>query len=110
MRRYGFTATTREGSLPSRGTTMWSEFSVIGRLPTSTISVLLGLPADDLEWLIEVEERFQRRVIGQVTPPKEAAEASRELCDYFSMHIEDRRRRPREGLLSTIANATMNGE
>lgn len=83
---------------------------VTWRLPTSTISVLLGLPADDLEWLIEVEERFQRRVIGQVTPPEDAAEASRELCDYFSMHIEDRRRRPREGLLSTIANATMDGE
>jgi cytochrome P450 len=83
---------------------------VTWRLPSSTISVLLGLPADDLEWLIEVEERFQRRVIGQVTPPKDAAEASRELCDYFSTHIEDRRSRPREGLLSTIANARMNGE
>jgi cytochrome P450 len=83
---------------------------VAWRLPTFTISALLGLPADDLEWLMEVEERFQRRVIGQVTPPEDAAEASRELCDYFSVHLQESRRRPREGLLSKIANATTNGE
>jgi cytochrome P450 len=59
---------------------------------------------------MEVEDRFQRRVVGQVTPPEDAAEASRELCDYFNMHIRERRRRPGEGLLSKIANATMNGE
>lgn len=83
---------------------------VTWRLPTFTISELLGLPADDSEWLIEVEERFQRRVVGQVTPPTDAAEASQELCDYFSMHLEECRRRPREGLLSKIASATLNGE
>jgi cytochrome P450 len=83
---------------------------VTWRLPTFTVSELLGLPADDLKWLIEVEERFQRRVIGQVTPPEDAAEASQELCDYFSVHLQESRRRPREGLLSKIANATMNGE
>ena len=79
------------------------------RLPTLTISELLGLPADDLEWLIDVEESFQRRVIGQITPPEDAAEASQELCDYFSC-IRESRRRPHAGLLSVIANATMNGE
>jgi cytochrome P450 len=83
---------------------------VTWRLPTFTISALLGLPTEDLEWLTEVEDRFQRRVVGQVTPPDDAAEASRELCDYFTAHIEERRRRPCEGLLSTIANATVDGE
>jgi cytochrome P450 len=83
---------------------------VTWRLPTFTISELLGLPIEDLEWLTEVEERFQRRVVGQVTPPEDAAEASRELCDYFTGHIDERRRRPCEGLLSTIANAKLDGE
>ena len=83
---------------------------VTWRLPTLTISELLGLPADDLEWLIDVEERFQRRVIGQITPPEDAAEASQELCDYFSLHLRESRRRPHAGLLSVIANATMNGD
>jgi cytochrome P450 len=83
---------------------------VTWRLPTFTVSELLGLPADDLEWLIDVEERFQRRIIGQVTPPEAAAQASQELCDYFSMHLQERRLRPRDGLLSKIANGTMNGE
>jgi cytochrome P450 len=82
---------------------------VTWRLPTFTISELLGLPPDDLDWLIEVEERFQRRVIGQVTPPEDAAEASRALCDYFNTHLEERRRRPGEGLLGKIAKATTNG-
>jgi cytochrome P450 len=83
---------------------------VTWRLPTFTISALMGLPPEDLEWLTEVEERFQRRVVGQVTPPDDAAEASRELCDYFTRHLEERRRTPSEGLLSTIANATVDGE
>jgi cytochrome P450 len=83
---------------------------VTWRLPMFTVSELLGLPAADLEWLIEVEDRFQRRIIGQVTPPEDAAKASQELCDYFSAHLQESRRRPREGLLSKIANGTMNGE
>lgn len=83
---------------------------VTWRLPTFTISELLGLPATDLDWLIDVEERFQRRVIGQVTPPEDAAQASQELCDYFTMHLEECRHRPRAGLLSKIANATLDDE
>ena len=83
---------------------------VTWRLPTFTISALMGLPLEDVEWLTEVEERFQRRVVGQIAPPEDAAEASRELCDYFTAHIEERRDRPCEGLLSTIANATVDGE
>lgn len=83
---------------------------VTWRLPTFTISELMGLPAEDLEWLIEVEERFQRRAIGKVTPPSDAALASEELCDYFTSHLAKSRRRPGPGLLTTIANASLNGE
>ena len=83
---------------------------VTWRLPTFTISGFLGLPQDDLQWLIEVEERFQRRDIGKVTPPEDAAQASEELCDYFTARLDECRYQPRQGLLSKIANASLNGE
>ena len=34
---------------------------VTWRLPTHTMAVLLGLPANDVDWLVEVELRYQRR-------------------------------------------------
>ena len=80
------------------------------RLPTRTIGLFMGLPDDDLEWLMEVELRYQRRIIGQVAVPDDAIRASEQLHDYFSSLIFDRRRRPSEGLLSRIANATVEGE
>jgi hypothetical protein len=83
---------------------------VAWRLPTRTVSMLLGLPDGDLEWLIEVEDRYQRRAVGLATLPEEAVQASEELRDYFGRLIEECRRRPREGLLSTIANATVDGK
>jgi cytochrome P450 len=77
------------------------------RLPTTSIALLLGLPPSDVEWLIDVELRYQRRIIGQVQVPDDAIRASEELRDYFSTLIRDRRRQPSGGLLSRIANATV---
>jgi cytochrome P450 len=79
------------------------------RLPTRAIGLLLGLPEGDLEWLTEVELRYQRRIIGQVAVPDDAIRASEELHNYFSTLIEERRRQPSEGLLSRIANANVDG-
>jgi cytochrome P450 len=83
---------------------------VIWQLPVRTMSVLLGLPDDDLEWLMDVEERYQRRVVGQVALPEDSVRASEQMHDYLVKRIEERRRRPFEGLLSKIANASVDGE
>src|SRR6202040_3304510 len=80
------------------------------QLPTRSIALLLGLPQDDVEWLIDVELRYQRRIIGQVEVPDDAIRASEELHDYFSSLIQERRRQPSGGLLSRIANATVGGQ
>jgi cytochrome P450 len=76
-------------------------------LPTRSVALLLGLPQDDVEWLINVELRYQRRIIGQVEVPDDAIRASEELHDYFSTLIEVRRSQPSGGLISRIANATI---
>jgi cytochrome P450 len=80
------------------------------RLPTRATALLLGLPQEDVEWLIEVELRYQRRTIGQVEVPDDAIRASEELHDYFSTLIQERRRQSSGGLLSRIANATVGGQ
>lgn len=79
------------------------------RLPTRAVGLLLGLPENDVEWLIDVELRYQRRIIGQVAVPDDAIRASEELHGYFSTLIEGRRRQPADGLLTRIANATVDG-
>jgi cytochrome P450 len=79
------------------------------RLPATSIALLLGLPAGDVEWLIDVELRYQRRTIGQVQVPDDAIRASEELHEYFSALIRERRGRPPDGLLGRIANATVGG-
>jgi cytochrome P450 len=80
------------------------------RLPTRAIGILLGLPQDDLEWLIDVELRYQRRIIGQVAVPDDAIRASEQLHDYFSALIQERRSHQSEGLVSRIANASVGGQ
>ena len=80
------------------------------RLPTRAVGLLLGLPEDEVEWLIDVELRYQRRIIGQVAVPDDAIRASEELHGYFSTLIQERRRQPSEGLLSRIANGTVGGQ
>ncbi len=80
------------------------------RLPTRAVALLLGLPQDDVEWLTDVELRYQRRIISQVAVPDDAIWASEQLHKYFSTLIEKRRHRPTDDLLSRIANATVGGQ
>jgi cytochrome P450 family 130 len=80
------------------------------RLPTRSIALFLGLPQDDVERLIDLELRYQRRIIGQVEVPEDAIRASEELHDYFSDLIQERRRKTSGDLLSRIAAASVGGQ
>jgi len=80
-------------------------------LPLRMICSLLGLPVEDEAFALRVADE----AFGADDPDMKRAEGGREalvveLFGYFTKMLADRRRRPREDLLSLIANAEVNGK
>jgi cytochrome P450 len=74
--------------------------------PTKVIAGLLGLPPDDYR-------RFQRwsiAILSVHSKREEAIAASREVKEYLSGILVDRRRNPRPDLISDLAQAELDGE
>jgi cytochrome P450 len=72
------------------------------RLPMDVISTMLGIPEADR---LEVQRRSNlmlHREPGDPMPTKEAIEASLRLMEYVSELIADRRRRPKDDLMSRL--------
>lgn len=78
-------------------------------LPLRVASELLGFPKADIPQLREWEEDFAKRILGRGEVPDFAMEASSQLKSYFGAQIEQRRQKPSGDLLSTIANASLDG-
>jgi cytochrome P450 len=79
------------------------------RLPVLVVSALLGAPEEDEEQLrewsdaglhIEPGERMGDRVM----------EINRQVHDYWQAHIEDRRRHPRDDIMSELIEAELEEE
>jgi cytochrome P450 len=73
--------------------------------PFLVISRLLGVPRDE-------EEQFHRwavELLSYPTAPERSAAASRDLTDYLAPVLEDRRRSPRNDVISELANAEADG-
>jgi cytochrome P450 len=84
------------------------EFS--GPLPTVVIAELLGVPAQDQEWFKE-----KSTAVAQFDPtlPRDANQQlgpAIELARYFAEVFEQRRREPRDDLLSALLTAEIDGE
>jgi len=74
--------------------------------PTQIIAGLLGLPRED-------HPQFQRWSISLLSftvNPERGIAASAALKDYFAPILADRRRRPHDDLISTLAHAEIEGE
>ena len=74
--------------------------------PTQIIAGLLGLPRED-------HKQFQKwsiAILGFLTKPDEGIVAAREVTEYVSVILEERRREPREDILSGLAHAELDGE
>ncbi len=77
-------------------------------LPAKVIAEMLGVPSQD--W--NIFRRWAR--IGDAEPPQARQGAGRnmreEMFDYFSKLLEERRREPREDLISALSVAEVDGE
>jgi hypothetical protein len=77
------------------------------QVPARVISLLLGLPREDIpavtRLVYQVTKFFSLSVTQEEIPLCEAA--ARQLCDYVERTLEDRRRTPRGDFLSTFLAA-----
>ncbi|MEV7550096.1 cytochrome P450 [Amycolatopsis sp. NPDC089917] len=87
-------------------------------LPVIVIAELLGIPASDRdlfkEWVDTLLRNSQKRsLIEQTEQDKKAAEETREqitnLVNYLGEHVNDRRKNPREDLLTKLVEAEVDG-
>jgi cytochrome P450 len=74
-------------------------------LPAAVICMLLGLPNADDNLLADWFAKMLERVPGQVEAPASAWEASRALRDYIADAAAQRKREPRDDLLTVISQA-----
>lgn len=77
-------------------------------LPMQIISHVIGLPPQDVPLMAERLKRFVARdeADPMVLPP-DALAAANEIRAYFSAMADERRRSPREDLISELAHATL---
>lgn len=74
--------------------------------PTKVISGILGLPREDYLQF----QRWSTAILSFFTKLDEAITASEEVKEYLAVVLEDRRREPREDLISELAQAELDGE
>jgi cytochrome P450 len=74
--------------------------------PTQIIARLLGLPREDYKQF----QRWSIAILSFLSQQEKAIVASREVQEYVSPILEERRRHPQEDLISDLAQAELDGE
>ena len=74
--------------------------------PTQIIAGLLGLPREDYKQF----QKWSIAILGWLTKPDEGIVAAREVTDYVSAILAERRREPQDDILSGLAHAELEGE
>ena len=74
--------------------------------PTQIIAGILGLPRQDYKQF----QRWSIDILSFLSRQEEAIAASQEVKEYVATILEDRRRRPRDDLISDLASAELDGE
>jgi cytochrome P450 len=77
------------------------------RLPMDVISELLGIPEADRRWVQESSNWILHREPGNPKPVPEAYRAQAELFPYIGEQIAERRRQPREDLLTRLTQVEL---
>ena len=79
-------------------------------LPLMVMCSVFGLPADERWHVAALYRTVMQRSPETVTVPPRALEAAGEMRDYFVSQARERRRRPRDDLMTQIALARPDGE
>ncbi|GAB3142173.1 cytochrome P450 [Amycolatopsis sp. NPDC004378] len=88
-------------------------------LPVIVIAELLGVPASDrhlfkgwVDKMFDSAEQFSLKEQSekQQENVKKSLEGQKALTDYLAVHVEERRGRPREDLLTKLVEAEVDGE
>ncbi|HXX89706.1 MAG TPA: cytochrome P450 [Acidimicrobiales bacterium] len=74
--------------------------------PTQIIAGLLGLPRQDYKQF----QRWSIAILSFLSKPEEAIAASQEVKEYVAGILAERRRQPREDLITDLAEAELDGE
>ena len=74
--------------------------------PVRVIASILGLPDEDFGQF----HRWANDLFGVATNPERGLEASARLRDYFAGVVADRRRHPRDDVVSDLVGAEVDGE
>ena len=77
------------------------------RLPMDVISTMLGIPEADRLMVQERSNRFLHREPGNPLPTQDAIDSQRELMGYVSELIADRRRHPKQDLMSRLVEVEL---
>ena len=72
------------------------------RLPVMVISSLLGVPLEDQEQLSRWTDQTLHREPGETGMSQAAQDASKDVMAYWQHHIDERRRRPRDDMMSDL--------
>ena len=77
------------------------------RLPVMVISTLLGFPEEDHDQLREWSDLALHREEGKEGPTPEAQEAMGLTINYYMAQIEQRRRQPRDDMITALVEADL---
>jgi len=77
------------------------------KLPMDVISALLGIPAADRDEVRGLSNDVLHRDPGSPVLPQRALEAMAKLVDYFADALAERRRRPRDDLMTALTQAEL---
>jgi cytochrome P450 len=80
------------------------------KLPMDVISALLGIPEQDRDAVRGLSNAILHREPGRPEPPPSALAALGDLLRYFGDCLAERRRRPRDDLMTALAGAELPGE
>ena len=87
---------------------------VANLVPTAVISAFVGAPRelwpDIIEWTNRIINANDPRVAGDQSAREVAGQAVGQMCQFYAGIFEDRRKSPRDDLMTALVNARINGE